>query len=366
MLSQKEKQNTRENLQLFMEKHPVRNSGGARLLLQARSKLSAFADMLMTKQLNVKLQPMTILLMIALLVSGGASMAAEQSLPGDALYPIKVGVNEEVRGWATISDESKAKWDTRRAERRLEETEKLASEGRLNAEARAEVKTNFESHAEDFEKRVGKIEAKKKIKASLEARSNFEAALNAHERVLTQIFEDAKENDRGDDKKSKEDIRVHIQPILLDVRAKLHTATEARSDAEAKVSAETNGEFKEAAEGKLKAAENKIQEVRDFLTRIKTSISAESHARAEAELKSAEEVLIIAKGEINVENYGQAFSNLQKAMSIAQEAKLIATAEEKIKLDVLPIIERKDREKRNPDASVNIDAYGKVQIDFDL
>src|SRR6185436_14919248 len=50
-----------------------------------------------------------------LIVAGaGTSFGAEGALPGDLLYPVKVKVNEEVRGALTLSSESKAEWQTTR------------------------------------------------------------------------------------------------------------------------------------------------------------------------------------------------------------------------------------------------------------
>ena len=65
---------------------------------------------------------MPIILILALMFGGGGiSYAAEGAVPGDALYPIKVSVNEEVRDLVAFSPEAKADWETRRLERRLAE-----------------------------------------------------------------------------------------------------------------------------------------------------------------------------------------------------------------------------------------------------
>ena len=63
---------------------------------------------------------------IVLLFAGtSVSFAAERSLPGDALYPIKIGVNEKVRSYFAFSDRSKAKLEADFAAERLVEAEKI-------------------------------------------------------------------------------------------------------------------------------------------------------------------------------------------------------------------------------------------------
>ena len=52
---------------------------------------------------------MYIALIIALLLSGGASLAVENSSPGDALYPVKTHLNEEVKNVLTFGSSVQAK-----------------------------------------------------------------------------------------------------------------------------------------------------------------------------------------------------------------------------------------------------------------
>src|SRR3989344_4193431 len=265
---------------------------------------------------------MTIALIIALLIGGGTSLVAEGTMPGDVLYPVKVGFNEEVRSLVAVSNEAQADWDARLAERRLEEAEKLAMEGKLNAEASASIESRFEDHVKAFRDHAEKIEAKQGDESSFEVNSNFEASLRAHERVLAQIASE------------KAEMRSEVGPILEGIRARLSAAAEARTNAEAKMSGGASANFEAAAEGKLKAAENKISEVRDFLTRVKLSVSADAYTQAEARLKVAESVVARGKIEAEAQTYGKAFASFQEAIRIVQEVKLLVATEERINLKV--------------------------------
>ncbi len=323
-LSSTEKDNMRMSLDLFTRAHPVRNAGTGRLLLRAKSKsyISAFAEIFSLKSLTTKPQFMAIALIIALLIGGGTSFAAERALPGDILYPVKVGVNEEVRSFVAFTNQAQAELDTQLAQRRLEEAEKLASEGRLNTKVRADLESRFEGHAQAFEDQAKKIDSKQSTNTSLEVNSDFETALKAHEQVLGQIAN------------GKADTRIQIEPLLLKVRARLGTAVKARSNVEARVSAEADGEFKASSAGKLKAAENKVDEVRRFVTQIKASVSADSYVQAEAQLNTAENVIARGKTEVEAQTYGKAFASFQEAIRIAQEAKLLVAAEDENNIEI--------------------------------
>src|SRR3990167_7091842 len=66
-----------------------------------------------------------VLVLIIVVGGGGISYAAEGTLPGDLLYPVKITVNESVRGALAFSAASKAEWHATAAERRMVEVETL-------------------------------------------------------------------------------------------------------------------------------------------------------------------------------------------------------------------------------------------------
>ncbi|MDO8466621.1 MAG: DUF5667 domain-containing protein [bacterium] len=137
----------------------------------------------------LKPMPMFASLMIALLAGGGVSFASENSLPGDILYPIKVGINEEIRAKITLSAEAKADWEVRRAERRLEEAEKLSNNGELDEEKKAIVEARFEQHAAKAGQQAEKSEERALVKAKAKSLVKLEAVLQKHGRILSRLAE---------------------------------------------------------------------------------------------------------------------------------------------------------------------------------
>src|ERR1043166_10145599 len=99
---------------------------------------------------------MSIAAIIAVLavLGAGASIAAQTSLPGDALYGVKVNVNEEVREAMAFSDEGKASIEADRAEERLKEAEELSVSASVSADVRAQIEANFKAFADRAEARM--------------------------------------------------------------------------------------------------------------------------------------------------------------------------------------------------------------------
>lgn len=60
-----------------------------------------------------------------MLIGGGMAYAAEGSLPGDLLYPVKVHITEPLRSALSATPVTRAQWDVRQIERRLEEAAAL-------------------------------------------------------------------------------------------------------------------------------------------------------------------------------------------------------------------------------------------------
>ena len=130
-------------------------------------------------------KPVALALVVILALGGGTAYAAEGALPGDALYPVKVDVFEEVVAAVTISDEARVRWDTRRAERRLEEAAELTFEGRMTVEAEAEIEERFEHFAEAVENRTKRVAEKKGPRVAAALLAEFEGKLRGgHERLL--------------------------------------------------------------------------------------------------------------------------------------------------------------------------------------
>lgn len=310
---------------------------------------------------NLNLKPMPAFLGILLILgtSGGVSLAAESALPGDLLYPVKVGINEEVRAAVSFSAESRANWDARRFERRLEEAEKLAHKKEFNSEVRVKMEENFEVHAERVEKRIADFESNGKTESAADLSSNFETSLNAHERILTKI--DGEE----------------ITKFLPKVRAKKGSAMLLRVKLEARVSGESNMEAEAAAESKMKSAEHKIMEVRAFLEKMRARLGVEATADGEARLNEAQKIWMEGKMKVDIKAYGEAFALFQRAHRIAQEAKLLIEAKNEFNVDFKTrekeesedkILEKKEKEEQadaNVNTNLNIEIENESRIDAD-
>lgn len=205
-LTDAEKSAAKRSVLNFISQNPVRPG--------VQPRLGYGSNIFLTKLSFVP--SMAILLIFTIMVGGGVAVGAEKAMPGDVLYPVKIGVNEEVQGWLKVSEESKANWEIERAQRRLEEAEELADEGSLNAEASENIEANFEAHAERVRERVEKFRNKENFNAAASVSLNFETALKAHDRILSKLAQ------------KKGNVEIQVKPLREKIRSEVRESAQNR------------------------------------------------------------------------------------------------------------------------------------------
>ncbi len=234
--------------------------------------------------------------LILLLFFGGISYAAEDSLPGDLLYPIKVYVNEEVGAVLARSSEAKASLAVKKALRRLEEAEKLSVEEKLDLSTREVLESRFEIEVKNFEEHALKT---KRIERA-EISSEFESALRVHSEILSKLAQ----------------VKEKSKPARDRVKETLESVAKTRRQAESDVS---EADHKEV-EAKKRSAKGKIGE-------------AAKEVDSE-ELKEAKRIFADGEEKLEMQRYNEAFKSFQKATRIAEEKQLISRSKKNLKIDV--------------------------------
>lgn len=126
----------------------------------------------------------SILVIVGLLMGGTVSFAAESTVPGDALFTVKVHVNENVRGVVSVTSKAKAEWEVKLVERRLEEVEKLAMAPDVTPEVQQIAEQNLERYTERVKNRIEKFDDDEDDEDAMEVASNLSEVFNVHEQVL--------------------------------------------------------------------------------------------------------------------------------------------------------------------------------------
>ncbi len=177
-----------------------------------------------------------IALIIAAAVGGGTSFAAQNALPGDALWSFKVNVNENVEAALAPAGKAQADFDIGVIEARLKETAKLVAGSTLSANAKTDIESNLDVHAKDVEAQIARLQAQGDFAAAADIAARYQAVLAANESALADA-----EASAPADTESKASVKANLNGIIGSLSAALSHASTVSAEASAKAAADANG-----------------------------------------------------------------------------------------------------------------------------
>ena len=172
-----EKAELQSRIVAFMEYHPLPATVKANPVPKSKSFESY--RMLVVPKWYIQ----TFAVAFALFLIVGVPALAENAIPGDILYPVKVNVTEEIRSTLSANSYEKVVWETTRLERRVSEARLLAQAGRLTPEVEAEVLAAVQVHSDEAKRQIKSLRETDADGAAL-AQMTFATALDVQSSVL--------------------------------------------------------------------------------------------------------------------------------------------------------------------------------------
>jgi len=266
------------------------------------------------------------------IIGGGVSYAAEGSLPGDLLYPVKVRGTEPVRTLLAFSNEAKAELQIQFVERRLAETEKLVSLGRLRPVVSRDTQFAFEAHVDRASEYISAIAAHGDLESAVDTSSNLESSLAAHQKILEVLAEQ---------KVAEKFARVATQEILdtesiiARVEDRNNRIIDARRLIEEKFSQELHdqGRINGAFERRIEDLKEKLAKARQDIE--ETSFAVElTEATQSEQLQEVESIIEEIREKIEEGEAGEAFSLFQSVHRSLREIEVITEARRRLQIHI--------------------------------
>jgi len=325
-LTREEKVAMREKLVLYMEYKPIRDAFSA----PERSFIERFSMPFF------RAHHFSGAFLIAAVVASstfGVSFAAEDSLPGDLLYNIKVNINEEIKTAFLSSEESRITWERERAERRLVEASQLEAEGRLDDEKQQKVSELFAEHTSAMVEQVRAVEESDPVFAA-EMSSMLEDSLDAHEAVLARLIV---EQENGSDEGARElvaqvrTVAMEVEKIRNEAEEKIAidetelTNVEDVEEGQSEVAEVPTGEPNtESVNLRVRAAYRAQERASNLLAEVKeleATLEPESELaqQAQGQIAFGEELIRSAEVSLTENNLGDAYGKFRKASASLQK-----------------------------------------------
>ncbi len=266
----------------------------------------------------------------------GISYAAENSLPGDLLYPVKVNLTERVIASLQTSPDGVANYQAALVEKRLSEAASLLKKNALTDARKEVIRAYLKKSTERVQARLTELAETQKATEALALGADFESSLSAHDKELRSLQEQSHEG------------ATVLADLLSDVSA-------ARIDAEESIVNSENDRTDDAANSAFDALLEKIEKK---LANGKANAQSDAAVGAIAEARSAtgdraafvRNALRKAKEvEINITGDGEEHDDSNE---IGARARIRVTEK---KLNAM-----KEKIQANGNAEVNIDTETKI------
>ncbi len=258
-----------------------------------------------------KKMPVFAAILVAALLGGGTSFAAQGTLPGDLLYPVKVGFNERITEAVQFTPQGKAAVESQIAATRLDEAAQLASQNKLADNWKNVLEANFKLHADAAQKNIAEINSGGNSASAVSLASDFEASLRARHDVINQL--------QGSS--------------TVTIAEEINDTIKLRHEAENNIASNTDqntGDIKNSAKEKLNTAANVLDSVQGYFDNL--NVATSTLADAQNKLDSAKDIYGQAQAKFIAGDYSSAFSLAQDAIRAAQEAGISVNLQSDLKL----------------------------------
>lgn len=259
----------------------------------------------------------SVALLFVLVCTGGVSLAAEGSLPGDALYSLKVNVNESVKSFVAVTPEAKAKFALEVTDKRLKEAAILSQSGKLNTQTGEIIKKQLNRQANQVKFQVASLVSTNNLRAAQEIAVNFESSLRAHELILERISDERAQVSSAN--------IAQIDNLIFALKTEIATTTASRNDIQAReIVLAANTDNKAKIEVRLGEVNKKLLEIKTLVA--STSVGTSTASTTRLYVAEATRLVGFANEKIAKQLYLEALALAQSAFQYATDAEVLLSA----------------------------------------
>ncbi len=307
---------------------------------------------------------------LAVFAGTGTAFAARGALPGDALYAVKVSVNETVEVALATTPVAKAQVQAKLAQRRIEEAEALAAQGSLTSGTSEKLAASFETHAQAAAELADDV-AKSDPDTGASLKAALDSSLAAHGAILAALGQD---NGVGD---ASEGIAVRVlaragaeradaparsmmrsaaapqafmkagtaaEPAMLSANiaadAQDASTTGGASTTAAAPTPEEDPERERAASKLMGRAQSAVVYVRANFNDTKDSLDASTTAQVTGKLSEIDALMVAGDEALQARDYDAADAAFAEALDASIKLSTVLIAQQKIRRNIVaPVLE---------------------------
>lgn len=260
------------------------------------------------------LRPMPIMAgVLALVLAGGTiSFAAEGSLPGEILYPVKININENLIAAVKFTPVDRASWEVDKTERRLSEASALIAKGEIDLEAQTQIEDSFEKTAGIAQDGIQDLEKQGNATTAADVAARLEAVLKAHKQILAVVRDEKPTTTAASLENKLSDRIVKLEAVKAAIQAKIAMRSEKGVDSDAKKG--------------IQKAKDRIDSVKKFVENNSEKLSIGDVKGANRKLSAASQGVTDAEDQLKGDLAGEAFNSANDAGEEAHKLEILLQA----------------------------------------
>ena len=150
-------------------------------------------------------------------LGAGVVYGAENSLPGDFLYPVKTSVIEKMQSSLAVNRKDKAALHAKFAIKRLEEIEEVSKKRVLTDEQIQQMNAHFDENQKELDDDLKDLKNAHEDDAATELSTNFSTKLDQHRKIFNVIkMHEVREQIKLEKQKMLEEIKIEQESKIND------------------------------------------------------------------------------------------------------------------------------------------------------
>lgn len=246
-------------------------------------------------------------LIAAAVIGGSTSLAAQNSLPNDLLYPVKVNFNENIRSALALSADAEAALQVDLLAERVEEAALLQANGQLDGELAARVRTNVAAQADAANQANDRVDESIKVESDNQIRlalEHFNGLTDSN--TLLAVHTEAAAAANNNEQSAKAAVVVDSSEGVATMRATSDASSAPSADETLRISADAAVGTMLAFEPVelstlLKDANKRIISLQKLLVRYQSEIKSDLYTEYQEKLSEAAELMAQANTQTEAE-----------------------------------------------------------------
>jgi len=288
---------------------------------------------------RIRMAPVALFGIIAVLSGAGTVAASQNSLPGEALYNIKL-LSEKARVAVILNPKTKADLRFALVQKRIDEAKKFLEKAKIEQTARQQQELDLSAAVDNFNENLSgvygwadNLKKKGNFEDAIQVNSDLKTAASVYQQILEQNLD-------GDIYEKTSEINKSMA-IVDEWKNKTKREIEDINQKESSGARLTG--FENSAQNKINAASRKVETIEKIFQKKKDNLDSQVQQLSRQKIEDTKQILENAQSDYNSGNYEKAFEKSQDLIKNLSGTKAFFEISPEINYDSLKNLWNEDK-----------------------